>query len=50
LLGLLFHRHGAFVEAWRRQVGQFVLVFFLPIVFTYSGLRTDVPGLDSLAD
>ena len=44
-LGLLFHNHAAFVEAWRRQVGQFVLVFFLPIFFTYTGLRTNVLGL-----
>jgi Kef-type K+ transport system membrane component KefB len=29
--GLLFHRHAEFVEAWRRQAGQFVLVFFLPV-------------------
>lgn len=50
LLGLLFHRHGAFVEAWRTQVGQFVLVFFLPIFFTYTGLKTDVLGLDSVVE
>jgi len=49
LLGLLFHHHSTFVEAWRRQVGQFVLVFFLPIFFTYTGLRTNVLGLDSAA-
>jgi Kef-type K+ transport system membrane component KefB len=30
-------------------VGQFVLVFFLPIFFTYTGLRTNVGGLDSAA-
>lgn len=50
LFGLTFHRHTAFVEAWRNQVGQFTLVFFLPIFFTYTGLRTDVLGLDSAAD
>ncbi len=50
LLGLLFHRHTAFVDIWRRQVGQFVLVFFLPIFFTYTGLRTNVLGLDSPTD
>jgi Kef-type K+ transport system membrane component KefB len=38
------------VEAWRQQVGQFVLVFFLPIFFTYTGLRTNVLGLDSASD
>jgi len=50
LLGLLFHRHHDFVEAWRRQIGQFVLVFFLPIFFTYTGLRTNVLGLDTVSD
>ncbi|MDB5361924.1 MAG: potassium transporter Kef [Rhodospirillales bacterium] len=48
--GLLFHRHPAFVEAWRRQVGQFVLVFFLPIFFTFTGLRTNILGLASATD
>jgi Kef-type K+ transport system membrane component KefB len=43
--GLLFHRHEDFVEAWRTQVGQFVLVFFLPIFFTFTGLRTNLLGL-----
>ncbi|MGQ0740843.1 MAG: cation:proton antiporter [Alphaproteobacteria bacterium] len=47
LLGLLFHKHREFVEAWRQQIGQFVLVFFLPIFFTYTGLRTNILGLDS---
>jgi Kef-type K+ transport system membrane component KefB len=50
LMGLLFHKHTAFVEAWRQQVGQFVLVFFLPIFFTFTGLRTNVLGLDSASD
>jgi hypothetical protein len=27
------------------QVGQFVLVFFLPIFFTFTGLRTNLLGL-----
>ena len=43
--GLLFHRHREFVDAWRRQVGQFVLVFFLPVFFTFTGLRTNILGL-----
>jgi Kef-type K+ transport system membrane component KefB len=49
-LGLLFHKHADFVDAWRRQAGQFVLVFFLPIFFTYTGLRTNVLGLVTLQD
>ncbi|MBU3077742.1 cation:proton antiporter [Sphingomonas quercus] len=43
--GLLFHRHRALAEAWQRQVGGFVLVFFLPIFFTFTGLRTNLLGL-----
>jgi Kef-type K+ transport system membrane component KefB len=50
LAGLLFHRHVAFVEAWRKQVGLFVLVFFLPIFFTFTGLRTNIAGLDTPSD
>jgi Kef-type K+ transport system membrane component KefB len=48
--GLLFHRYPDFVHAWHRQVGQFVLVFFLPVFFTFTGLRTNVLGLGSAAD
>lgn len=48
-LGLVYHRHPAFVALWRGSVGQFVLVFFLPIFFTLTGLRTDIWGL-GLAD
>ncbi|WP_157219864.1 cation:proton antiporter [Flavisphingomonas formosensis] len=43
--GLLFHRHAEIAAAWSRQVGGFVLVFFLPIFFTFTGLRTNVLGL-----
>jgi Kef-type K+ transport system membrane component KefB len=38
------------VDAWRSQVGGFVLVFFLPVFFTYTGLRTNVLGLSSGTD
>ena len=48
--GVLFHASKEFVEAWRRQVGTFVLVFFLPVFFTYTGLRTNVLGLSGAQD
>ncbi len=48
-LGLVYHRHPGFVARWKQQVGLFVLVFFLPIFFTLTGLRTDIWGL-GLAD
>jgi Kef-type K+ transport system membrane component KefB len=50
LSGLLFHGNRPFVDAWRVQVGRFVLVFFLPVFFTYTGLRTNVLGLASTSD
>lgn len=49
LTGLLFHHDRRFVAAWRAQVGKFVLVFFLPVFFTYTGLRANVLGLILLA-
>ena len=45
--GLLIHHDRAFVDAWRRQVGTLVFVFFLPIFFTFTGLRTNLLGLTS---
>jgi Kef-type K+ transport system membrane component KefB len=50
LTGLLFHHDKVFVEAWRRQVGRFVMVFFLPIFFALTGLRTNILGLSSMSD
>jgi len=29
------------------SVGRFINVFFLPIFFTYTGLRTHIGGLDT---
>ena len=46
-LGVVFQPHTAFVQAWRKQVGLYVLVFFLPVFFTFTGLRTDVTALSS---
>jgi Kef-type K+ transport system membrane component KefB len=45
--GMLLHDQTAFVEAWQRKMSALVNVFFLPIFFTYTGLRTDVGGLGS---
>ncbi|MHB1229219.1 MAG: cation:proton antiporter [Halothiobacillus sp.] len=47
LMGVLLHAEQPFVRAWKRQVGPFVWVFFLPIFFTYTGLRTDIGSLNS---
>jgi Kef-type K+ transport system membrane component KefB len=48
MMGVLVHDNQAFVEAWKKSVGDFVMVFFLPVFFTYTGLRTNVAGLDTM--
>ena len=47
--GMMLHDHERFVTAWKKAVSHFVTVFFLPIFFTFTGLRTNVHGLDSVA-
>jgi Kef-type K+ transport system membrane component KefB len=47
LVGVLLHQETAFVKAWNDRVGSFVNVFFLPIFFTFTGLRTDIGLLSS---
>jgi len=48
VMGVLVHDEPELVEAWKERIGHFVTVFFLPIFFTYTGLRTNIGGLDSL--
>jgi Kef-type K+ transport system membrane component KefB len=50
MMGVILHDEHALVAAWRGRIGDFVTVFFLPIFFTYTGLRTSIGSLDSLAD
>ncbi len=47
--GMMLHDDLEFVEAWKNGVSHFVTVFFLPIFFTFTGLRTNVHGLDTPA-
>jgi Kef-type K+ transport system membrane component KefB len=47
MMGVLLHDQHEVVKAWRNKVGEFVTVFFLPIFFTYTGLRTNIGSLDS---
>lgn len=49
VLGVLLHDEHELVAAWKERIGHFVAVFFLPIFFTYTGLRTDIGGLDTAA-
>ncbi|MBI2481334.1 MAG: cation:proton antiporter, partial [Planctomycetia bacterium] len=47
VLGAVLSSHHEFREAIVRRLRDFVHVFFLPIFFTYTGLRTDVGRLET---
>lgn len=49
MLGVILFDQYGLIEAWRKRISGFITVFFLPIFFTYTGLRTDINGLDSMA-
>lgn len=46
MLGVLLHDEPALVEAWDQKVADLIAVLFLPIFFTYTGLRTEIGALD----
>ena len=48
--GVLLHQAHDLVDAWRQRVGDLLAVFFLPIFFTYTGLRTDIGSLSAGGD
>jgi Kef-type K+ transport system membrane component KefB len=50
MMGVILYDEPELVAAWRERLGDFVTVFFLPIYFTYTGLRTSIGGLDSVSD
>jgi Kef-type K+ transport system membrane component KefB len=49
MLGVLLSDERVLATAWRERVGHLVNVFFVPIFFTYTGLRTDIGLLDGWA-
>jgi Kef-type K+ transport system membrane component KefB len=49
MMGVILYDEHELIEAWKERIGHFVMVFFLPIFFTYTGLRTDIGELDSAA-
>jgi Kef-type K+ transport system membrane component KefB len=50
LMGVILHDEHGLRAAWEAKVGEFVAVFFLPVFFTYTGLRTDIGSLAGWAD
>ena len=49
LLGAVMPKDGRLARALAEKVEDFATVFFLPIYFAYTGLRTQVGLLDSPA-
>ena len=49
IAGMMLHDQEEFVAGWKQTISHFVTVFFLPIFFTFTGLRTNVHGLDTSA-
>jgi Kef-type K+ transport system membrane component KefB len=47
LMGVILFDEPQFVSAWKNGIGHFVMLFFLPIFFTYTGLRTSIGSLHS---
>lgn len=45
LFGSILYDQTEFVAAIRERLSDFVTVFFLPIFFTYTGLRTDIGSM-----
>ncbi|WP_445374490.1 cation:proton antiporter [Photorhabdus tasmaniensis] len=45
-IGIMLHDNREFVVRWKESIGSLVHVFFLPIFFTYTGLRTGIGSLN----
>jgi Kef-type K+ transport system membrane component KefB len=50
MMGVILFDEPHLVRAWRATTGEFVNVFFLPIFFTYTGLRTSIGSLTTGED
>jgi Kef-type K+ transport system membrane component KefB len=50
MMGVILYDEAELVAAWRQRLGDFVTVFFVPIYFTFTGLRTSIGGLEGFAD
>jgi len=50
MMGVILYDEHDLIDAWKERIGHFVLVFFLPIFFTYTGLRTNIGVLEGVSD
>lgn len=50
IVGIALHENREFVSEWKLRVSSLINVFFLPMFFTYTGLRTDIGSLENTQD
>jgi Kef-type K+ transport system membrane component KefB len=50
MMGIILFDEPDLVRCWRDTAGEFVNVLFLPIFFTYTGLRTSIGALEGADD
>ncbi len=47
MMGMVLHDQHMLIAAWKARITDLVTVMLLPVFFTYTGLRTDIGGLDT---
>jgi Kef-type K+ transport system membrane component KefB len=50
VMGAALHDDRRFVDEWKTRVSPLVNTFFLPIFFTYTGLRTSIGSLSTVSE
>lgn len=50
IFGFSLHKNRYFVKAWNSSIGRFVNIFFLPLFFVYTGLKTNIGLLSNFQD
>ncbi|QRK04953.1 cation:proton antiporter [Archangium violaceum] len=50
VMGVSLHDNRSFVEEWKTRISPLVNTFFLPLFFTYTGLRTSIGTLSNASE
>ena len=50
IFGLSLHKNRNFVNSWNSSIGRFINIFFLPLFFVYTGLKTNIGLLSNFQD
>jgi len=50
IIGISLQKSKYLIDEWRKKVSPLVYTIFLPIFFTYTGLRTDIGSIQTMTD